>query len=99
GTALFPACSSPVRLSVVVSWTGSWGACPLPCFPPTALSARRLPSLLRVPASPVPRSPRYYEGATTSHRVSMVAYGFASNSHGFPPASCSPQRSRKGGGF
>ena len=32
-----------------------------------ALSTRRLPSLLRVPASPVPRSPRYYEGATTSH--------------------------------
>jgi len=32
-----------------------------------ALSARRLPSLLRVPASPVPRSQRYYEGATTSH--------------------------------
>jgi len=31
------------------------------------LSSRRLPSLLRVPASPVPRSPRYYEGATTSH--------------------------------
>jgi hypothetical protein len=32
-----------------------------------ALSSRRLPSLLRVPASPVPRSRRYYEGATTSH--------------------------------
>jgi hypothetical protein len=32
-----------------------------------ALSSRRLPSLLRVPVSPVPRSPRYYEGATTSH--------------------------------
>ena len=32
-----------------------------------ALSAWRLPSLLRVPASPVPRSQRYYEGATTSH--------------------------------
>jgi hypothetical protein len=31
-----------------------------------ALFARRLPSLLRVPASPVPRSRRYYEGATTS---------------------------------
>ena len=31
------------------------------------LSSRRLPSLLRVPASPVPRSQRYYEGATTSH--------------------------------
>jgi len=32
-----------------------------------ALSARRLPSLLRVPVSPVPRSRRYYEDATTSH--------------------------------
>jgi hypothetical protein len=32
-----------------------------------ALSSRRLPSLPRVPASPVPRSQRYYEGATTSH--------------------------------
>ena len=32
-----------------------------------ALSSRRPPSLLRVPASPVPRSRRYYEGATTSH--------------------------------
>jgi hypothetical protein len=31
-----------------------------------ALSSRRLPSLLRVPASPVPRSQQYYEGATTS---------------------------------
>jgi hypothetical protein len=31
------------------------------------LSTRRLPSLLRVPASLVPRSHRYYEGATTSH--------------------------------
>lgn len=31
------------------------------------LSPRRLPFLLRVLVSPVPRSPRYYEGATTSH--------------------------------
>lgn len=31
------------------------------------LFSRRLPSLLRVPASPVPRSQQYYEGATTSH--------------------------------
>src|SRR5712691_11746368 len=48
-----------------------------------ALSSRRLPSLLRVPASPVPRSRRYYEGATTSHRVSMAAYWFASTAHGY----------------
>lgn len=32
-----------------------------------ALLSRCLPSLLRVPVSPVPRSQRYYEGATTSH--------------------------------
>ena len=31
------------------------------------LFSRRLPSLLRVPASPVPRSRQYYECATTSH--------------------------------
>ncbi len=35
-------------------------------FPPMVLSTRRPPSLHRVPASPVPRLPRYYEGATTS---------------------------------
>src|SRR6266478_3769826 len=38
-----------------------------PVFPANGLSSRRLPFLLRVPASPVPRSQRYYEGATTSH--------------------------------
>jgi hypothetical protein len=58
---------TPVRLSIVVSCTGLQGSCPLPCFPPMVLSSRRLPFLLRVPASPVPRSQRYYEGATTSH--------------------------------
>jgi len=31
------------------------------------LSSRRPPSLDRVPVSPVPRRPQYYEGATTSH--------------------------------
>src|SRR6266700_2959488 len=35
--------------------------------PSMTLSTRRLPFLRRVPASPVPRHPRYYEGATTSH--------------------------------
>ncbi len=38
----------------------------LPCFPATALIPWRPPSLARVPASPVPRGQRYYEGATTS---------------------------------
>ena len=63
-----------------------------------ALSARRLPSLLRVPASPVPRSQRYYEGATTSHlRISghlLVRFHCPRD----PPSSCSLARSRKSGG-
>jgi len=43
------------------------GPCPRPRFPAMALSTRRLPFLCGVPVSPVPRSQRYYEGATTSH--------------------------------
>ncbi len=39
---------------------------PLPCFRSTVLCSWRLPSLGRVPVSPVPRLQRYYEGATTS---------------------------------
>ena len=39
---------------------------PLLCFRSTGLYARRLPSLGRVPASPVPRRHQYYEDATTS---------------------------------
>src|SRR5207248_11307791 len=49
------------------SWTGLQGSCPFPCFPSMVLSPRRLPFLRRVLVSPVPRSQRYYEGATTSH--------------------------------
>jgi hypothetical protein len=53
------------------------------------LSSRRLPSLLRVPASPVPRSPRYYEGATTSHpRCPRSLICFASAAHASLPGSC-----------
>jgi hypothetical protein len=64
-----------------------------------ALSARRLPSLVRVLASPVPRSQRYYEGATTSHpRI----YGHLFVSLPQPTRSSSvrvsPQRSREVGG-
>ena len=40
--------------------------CPLPCVRSTVLSSWHPPSLRRVPASPVPRLQRYYEGATTS---------------------------------
>jgi hypothetical protein len=59
--------TSPVRLSIAVTWTGLQGSCPFPCVPSMTLSSRHLPSLHRVPASPVPRCQRYYEGATTSH--------------------------------
>ena len=57
---------SPVRLSIVVTWTRLWAQSPR-VFPGNGSLSRRLPSLVRVPASPVPRSQRYYEGATTSH--------------------------------
>ena len=50
----------------VVSWTRFAGCMSRPLFLDMVLSSRRLPSLLRVPASLVPRSRRYYEGATTS---------------------------------
>src|SRR5258708_10281737 len=56
----------------VVSWTRFAGCMSRPLFLDMVLSSRRLPSLLRVPASLVPRSRRYYEGATTSHlRISV----------------------------
>ena len=51
----------------VVSWTRFAGCMSRPLFPDMVLSSRCLPSLLRVPASLVPRSHRYYEDATTSH--------------------------------
>ena len=51
----------------VVSWTRFAGCMSRPLFLDMVLSSRRLPSLLRVLASLVPRSRRYYEGATTSH--------------------------------
>src|SRR5712671_6715966 len=51
----------------VVSWTRFAECMSRPLFLDMVLSSRRLPSLLRVPASLVPRSRRYYEGATTSH--------------------------------
>jgi hypothetical protein len=51
----------------VVSWTRFAGCMSRPLFLDMVLSSRRLPSLLRVPPSMVPRSHRYYEGATTSH--------------------------------
>jgi len=64
-----------------------------------ALSSRRLPSLLRVPASPVPRSRRYYEGATTSRSRNLRSLiVFAPAAHTRPPGSCPPKRSRTRGG-
>jgi hypothetical protein len=69
-----------------------------PCFPSMALSSRRLPSLLRVPASPVPRSRRYYEGATTSHPRVHGRLLVRFHCPRVPPCSCPPQRSGKVGG-
>jgi len=57
-----------------------------------ALHARRLPSLRRVPVSPVPRLRWYYEAATTSHRDRPSAYGFAFRFRPAPEGSCSPSR-------
>jgi hypothetical protein len=51
------------------------------CFSPMGLNAWWLPSLERVPVSPVPRLPQYYEGATTSRRACPSAYVFASGFH------------------
>src|SRR3977135_3183587 len=52
-----------------------------------ALPARRLPSLPRVPASPVPRSRRYYEGATTSH-PRIYGHSLVRARSPRPPSSC-----------
>jgi hypothetical protein len=72
--------------------------CPLPCFRPAVLSARRLPSLDRVPASPVPRLQRYYEGATTSRVRLPGPLWIRFQAPRAPPCSCSPWRSRSGEG-
>ena len=61
-----PPSSSPVRLSVVVSWTGSRSPRSPPVFPGSGSHPAAPPSLARVPVSPVPRGQRHYEGATTS---------------------------------
>src|SRR5260221_6180882 len=59
---------SPISSAIhAVSWTQVTGSSVPPVFLDMVLSSRRLPSLLRVPSSLVPRSHRYYEGATTSH--------------------------------
>jgi hypothetical protein len=49
----------------------------LPCFLATVLIPWRLPSLARVPVSPVPRGQRYDEGATTS-RLRIPGHLFVS---------------------
>jgi hypothetical protein len=71
--------------------------CPLPCFRSTALSPWRLPSLHRVPVSPVPRFHRYYEGATTSCARIPGPLWIRLRAPRAPPCSCSPRRSRGGG--
>jgi|307.fasta_scaffold120465_2 hypothetical protein len=55
------------RFQIVVILLSSSPDATFPCFLTVVLSTRRLPSLLRVPPSMVPRSRRYYEGATTSY--------------------------------
>jgi hypothetical protein len=72
--------------------------CPLPCFRSAVLSAWRLPSLDRVPASPVPRLQRYYEGATTSRVRLPGPLWIRFRAPRAPPCSCSPWRSRSGEG-
>ena len=49
----------------------------LPCFLATVLIPWRLPSLVRVPVSPVPRGQQYDEGATTS-RLRIPGHLFVS---------------------
>lgn len=73
--------SSPDRLSIVVSWTALRDSAFLPCFSSMGLNAWRLPFLQRVPVSPVPRLPWYYEAATTSRRARPSAYVIASGVH------------------
>lgn len=63
-----------------------------------ALCARRLPSLLRVLASPVPRSRQYYEGATTSHSRISGRLLVRCRSPRVLLRSCPPRRSREVGG-
>src|SRR3954454_6995666 len=72
--------------------------CPLPCFRSAVLSARRLPSLDRVPASPARRLQRYYEGATTSRVRLPGPLWIRFQAPRAPPCSCSPWRSRSGEG-
>jgi hypothetical protein len=67
--------------------------CSLPRFPSRGLSTWRLPFLLRVPASPVPRYQRYYGDATTSRlRISGRLWLRFRVPHA-PAGSCSPWRS------
>src|SRR5215470_9539822 len=52
------------------------GSMSLPVFPDSGSLLATPPFLLRVPVSLVPRSHRYYEGATTSHlRVGGRLFG------------------------
>jgi hypothetical protein len=57
----------------------------LPCFPSMGLSSRRPPFLRRVPASPVPRPQRYYEGATTSRARDPGPLWFRPQAPSAPP--------------
>ena len=58
---------------------------PLPCVRSTVLYSWRPPSLCRVPASPVPRHLRYYEGATTSRSREPAPLWFRFRAPRAPP--------------
>jgi hypothetical protein len=58
---------------------------PLLCCRSTGLYARRLPSLGRVPASPVPRRHQYYGGATTSRSRTPGSLWIRSQAPRVPP--------------
>jgi len=67
--------STPERLSIVVTLTDWQGTCPCRCFPAMALSARRLPFLLRGPGEPSsPALSGTMKALRLPIRVSMVAY-------------------------
>jgi hypothetical protein len=59
---------------------------PLLCFRSTSLYTRRLPSLGRVPVSPVPRRRQYYEGATTPRARTPGPLWFRFQAPRVPPA-------------
>src|SRR5215468_2786201 len=88
--------NTPDWLSVVGLWTGLWGSEPPPMCQVNGSLLVTPPSLRRVPASPVPHYPRYYEGATTSRSRKPAPLCFRLPAPHAPLPSCSQRRSRRG---